>query len=103
MRHQSKPGATRGYSFELRADGLVVGMPLLGEGKGGVLFHVPYQTPKKQWIQLKVIARGSHLEFYIDGSLFGTTNDLTFLQGGVGLIVKSAHAEFESLVVKSLE
>ena len=56
-----------------------------------------------QWVQLKVIARGSHFEFYIDGSLFGTADDLTFPQGGVGMIVKSAHAEFESLVVKSLK
>jgi hypothetical protein len=70
---------------------------------GSDFFVRPFHFPLKEWIRLKVYAKGGNLAFYVNDSLFGTVQDDTYLSGGIGFGVAGAHAEFDDVVVRRLE
>jgi len=51
------------------------------------------------WYQLKVIAKGDHFEFYIDGKPAGEFKDKSIPSGKVGFFVRNAHAHFDDFIV----
>ena len=65
------------------------------------LSNVPLSfTPSKDiWYELKVIAKGDHFEFYIDGKQAGEFDDDSIPSGKVGFYVRNAHAHFDDFII----
>ncbi len=64
---------------------------------------LPFDILEDTWYELKVIAEGDHLEFYINGELIGSFDDDSFPSGGIELGVANTHVHFDDVVITGPE
>ncbi|MBB6673037.1 DUF1080 domain-containing protein [Cohnella nanjingensis] len=87
---------TSGYLFVIQANGTV------GFSRQGTAVGPAASTgldPTAQYVTLKVVANGSTLRGYVNGSLVITTTDTTWSSGYFGLVTFNNSASFQNVLI----
>jgi hypothetical protein len=90
--------ASHFYYVALRSDGKVV-IAINNAGTSTLSGAISAGIVTGTWYTVKLTIVGSTLTAYINGAMVAQASDATLTNGGVGLIVDNANAEFDDVVV----